>query len=156
MGNNHIILGGFFGLGIAAPPTPAALAGVFIFVFAGALCLGIGALFFHQGFAIGDWDLVIIGVNFRKRQKPVPITAVIDKGRLQRRLDPRYFCKIDVASQLAFVFRFKVELFNLVSVHHHNARFLGVGGIDKHFLSHVFRLHDVADRRHNRRGPARS
>ena len=71
------------------------------------------------------------------------VPAVIDKGRLKRRLDPRYLGEIDVASKLAFVFGFKVEFLNLVSVNHHDAGFFRVGGIDKHFLRHCFRSHDT-------------
>ena len=71
----------------------AFILGVFLVALAG----GIGPLFSQQGFAVGDGDLVIIGVNFRKCQKPVPVAAVIDKGRLQRRFNPRHFGQIDIA-----------------------------------------------------------
>ena len=69
------------------------------------------------------------------------IAAIVHKGRLKRRLDPSYFCEVDIASKLAFILGFKVKFINLVSVCHHNASFLGVGGVDKHFLSHVVHLH---------------
>ena len=62
-----------------------------------------GALFIEQGFAVGDWDLIVIGVNFGKGQKAVPIAAVINKGRLQRGFNPRHFGQIDVSGKLALV-----------------------------------------------------
>ena len=49
-----------------------------------------GFFFFcHQRLTVGDGDLVVIGVDFRKRQKAVAVAAVVDKGRLQRGFDPR-------------------------------------------------------------------
>jgi hypothetical protein len=80
-------------------------------------------------------------MDFREREEPVAVAAIIDEGRLKRWLDPRYFCEIDVASKLALVFGFKVEFLDLVSINHHNAGFLRVGGIDKHFVWHKFRVH---------------
>ena len=80
------------------------------------------------------------------------VPTIIHKGRLKRRLNPCYFCKIDVASKLAFVFGFKVKFLNLVSVHHHNAGLFRVGGIDKHFLGHVFQLHAGSPRDLERSG----
>ena len=71
----------------------------------------------------------------------MPVTAVIDKSRLKRWLDPCYFCEIDVASKLTSVFGFKIELLDLVSINHHDAGLFRVGGIDKHFLSHNSKLH---------------
>jgi len=41
-------------------------------------------------------------MDFRKRKETVPITTVIDKSRLKRRFDARYFCEIDITSKLAF------------------------------------------------------
>jgi hypothetical protein len=104
---------------------------VIFFFFLGT---GKGALFFDQRFAVGDRDLVIIRVNFGKGQKAVAVSAVIHEGRLQRRFDPRHLGEVDVPRKLAFVDGFKVEFLDLVSVDHDHPSFLGVGGIDKHFL----------------------
>ncbi len=52
--------------------------------------LGFGdfALFgFDQRLPVGDRDLVVVGMDFRERQKAVAVAAVVDKGGLQRRLD---------------------------------------------------------------------
>ena len=35
-----------------------------------------------QGLPVGDRDLVVVGMDFRKRQEAVAIAAVIDEGRL--------------------------------------------------------------------------
>jgi hypothetical protein len=73
-------------------------------------------------------------MDFGKGQEPMAIAAVINKGRLQRRLDPRHLGKIDISRQLPLVYSFKIELFDTVSIDHNNPSFLGMGGVDKHFL----------------------
>jgi hypothetical protein len=66
-----------------------------VFVVGGAL----GAAFFvDQCLPVGNWDLVIVGVNFAECQEAMAIAAVIDKGGLQRRLNARHFRQIDIAS----------------------------------------------------------
>ena len=46
------------------------------------------ALFLRdQSLPVGDGDLVVVRMNFRKRQEAVTVAAVIDEGRLQRRLN---------------------------------------------------------------------
>ena len=137
-GGDRIIRLGLFCL--RARPRAAAAACLGFIVFGGhRFC--IGALFFQQRFTVGDRDLIIIRVDFREGQEPVAVSAIVNKCRLKRRFDPCYFCQINVASELAFVFGFKVEFFNLVPVDHHNPSFLGVGGVDKHLLCHVVFLH---------------
>lgn len=75
-------------------------------------------------------------MDLGKGQEPVPVAAVFDKGRLERRLHPGHFGKVDVSGKLAFVDGLEVEFFNLVSVHHHNPGLFGMGGIDQHLLGH--------------------
>ena len=59
----------------------------------------VGALLlFDQRLPIGDRNLIVVRMDFGKRQKAVAIAAVIDEGGLQRRLDARHFRQIDVAS----------------------------------------------------------
>ncbi len=96
----------------------------------------IGPLFVQQGFAVGNRDLVVIGVDFGKGQKSMAISAVIHKGRLQRRFHPRDLGKVNVPGELPLVYCFKVKFFDLVSVHHHNAGLFRVGGVYQHFLDH--------------------
>ena len=106
-GGDRVIAGRLFRLGFRARPPPATSAplgrlarrlALFLFFFLGGERLGIGLFFGDQRFAVGDRDLVVVRVNFRKRQKTVAVAAVVDKGRLQRRFDPGYFCKVDIAS----------------------------------------------------------
>ena len=103
----------------------------------GLLRLGIGAFLGDQGRAVGGGDLVIIRVDFREGQKAVAVSAVIHKGRLQRGFDPRDLGQIDVARNLALVYGLEIKFFDLGSVHHDHPSFLGMGGVDQHFLCHV-------------------
>mmetsp|Transcript_18163 Transcript_18163/g.28373 ORF Transcript_18163/g.28373 Transcript_18163/m.28373 type:complete len:697 (-) Transcript_18163:5201-7291(-) len=140
-----IIILGRSGLGFGGRPAPGGFRlGLVFFLVTGLLGLGIGAFFGHQGLAVGHGDLIVIRMNFREREEAMAIAAIVHKGRLKRRFNPCYFCEIDVAGKLAFVFRFKVEFLNLVSVHHHDAGLFRVGGIDKHFLGHSLSLHNSA------------
>ena len=64
-------------------------------VIGGALC----ALFLvDQGLPVGDRNLIVVGVDFAKRQEAVAIAAVVDESGLQRRLDARHLRQIDIAS----------------------------------------------------------
>jgi hypothetical protein len=56
--------------------------------------------FGHQAFAVGDRDLVVVGMDFAEREKTVAIAAVIDESGLQRRLYPDDFRQVDVAFDL--------------------------------------------------------
>ena len=133
LGLHSIIALDLFGLGAR---TRAAATGAFGFFFFLFLCFRIGHFFGQKRLAVRDRNLVIIRMDFGECKEPVAIAAVIHKSRLKRRFDARYFCEIDVASKLAFVFRFKIEFLDLVSVHHHDAGFFRVGGVDEHFLCH--------------------
>jgi hypothetical protein len=66
----------------------------------------------------------------------VAVAAVLDEGRLQRRLNARHLGEIDVASKLFAVLALEIELFNAGSVDHHHTRLFGVCGIDQHSLGH--------------------
>ena len=95
--------------------------------FSGMLCL-----FTKQRFAIFLRDLIVIGVDFRKGEEAVTVSAVIDKRRLKRRLDPCYFGEVDISFELATFRRFKIKFLNLVSLDHRNPGFLRVAGVDQH------------------------
>ncbi len=106
------------------------------------LAIGGGAeavllFFLLQGLPLGQRKLVIIRVDFVEGQKAVTIAAIIDEGGLQRRLYPRDFCEIDIAAKLFLRRRFIVEFLDPTATQHHNPGFLRVGGVDKHFISHV-------------------
>ena len=68
-----------------------------------------------QPFAVGDGDLIVVGVDFRERQEAVAIAAVVDERRLQRRLYARDFGEIDVAAQLAAARGLEVEFLDPVA-----------------------------------------
>ena len=54
-------------------------------------------LFVEQGLTVGDRDLVVVGVNFSKGEEAVSVAAVIDEGRLKRRLHARDLGEINIA-----------------------------------------------------------
>ena len=59
---------------------------------------GVG-LFLLQQFAVGDRDLVVVGMDFGEGQEAVAIAAIFHESRLQRRLDARNLGQIDIAAQ---------------------------------------------------------
>ncbi len=61
------------------------------------LRLGIGAFLGQQRLPVGDRDLVVVGMDFRKRQESVAVAAVVDEGGLQRGLDAGDLRQIDIA-----------------------------------------------------------
>ena len=89
-----------------APAAAAALAACRSLVFrrlggaGAAFLLGLGL---EQGLTVGDRDLIVVGMNFGKGQEAVAIAAVIDEGRLQRRLNARYLGEVDIASELLLI-----------------------------------------------------
>ena len=91
---------------------------------------------FNQRLAIGDRDLVVIGVDFRERQKAVAIAAVVDEGGLERRLYPRDLGEIDIAAQLAAARGFEVEFLDPVAAQHDHPGLLRMGGVDEHLVGH--------------------
>ncbi len=93
-------------------------------------------LFAHQRFAVGDRDLVVVGVDFVEGQEAMAIAAVLDEGRLQRRLNPRHLGEVDIPSELLPVGAFEIEFFNARSVDDHHTRLFGVGCVDQHILGH--------------------
>jgi len=90
--------------------TAAAFAARLFFVFAMRT-----RLFFEQGLPIGDGDLIIIRVDFRKSEKTVAIAAVVDEGGLERRLHPRDFGEINIAAQRLLVGRFEIEFLDPIT-----------------------------------------
>ncbi len=98
------------------------------------------SLFAQQGFAVGDGDLVIVGVDFVEGEEAVAVAAVLDEGRLQRRLNARHLGEIDIPSELFAVLALEIELFNTGPIDHHDTRLFGVCGVDQHLLGHKKRL----------------
>ena len=93
-------------------------------------------LFAQQFFAVADRNLIIIGVNFVKGEKPVAVAAIFHKGRLQGRLNAGYFCQINIAAQGRLCAGFKIKFVDLIVVQNHHPGFFRVDGIDKHAFGH--------------------
>src|SRR5690606_22898209 len=53
-------------------------------------------LFAQQGFAVGDRDLVIVGVDLVEGQEAVAVAAILHEGRLKARLYARDLGEIDI------------------------------------------------------------
>ena len=77
----------------AAAAAPAAFFAVTVFVFVVPI-RALGAL---KRFAVFLRDLIIVGVNFAKRQETMTVAAEFHEGRLQGLLDPGDLRKIDVS-----------------------------------------------------------
>ena len=88
----------------------------------------------HDGFAVGDGDLVIVGMDFVEGQEAVAIAAVFDEGGLEAGLYAGDFGQVDVAAKLALRSGFEIELLNLASVHDGDPGFFRVGRVDQHCL----------------------
>jgi hypothetical protein len=71
--------------------------------------------FFQKGEAVGDRDLVIIGMDFREGEEAVAVAAIFNEGSLQRGFDPRHFRQIDIAAQLLAVGSLEVEFLYAVT-----------------------------------------
>ena len=103
--------------------------------------LGIGGarsalLLVDQRLPVGDRDLIVVGMDFAEGQEAVTVAAVIDEGRLQRRLDARDLGQIDVAAKLLAVSGLEVEFLDTVAAQNHHPGFLRVGRIDEHLVGH--------------------
>jgi len=115
-------------------------------VFALLLGLAMGAFIrFDQGLAIGDGDLIIVGVNFAEGQKAVAVAAVLDEGCLQRRLYAGDLGEIDVAAQLLALGGLEIKLFDAIAADHDDPGLFRVGGVDQHFVGH-FGTHEGGGR----------
>jgi hypothetical protein len=89
----------------------------------------------QQRLPVGDRDLVVVGVDFAEGQEAVTVAAVVDEGRLQRRLYPCHLGEIDIAAQQLACGRFVVEFLYPAVAQHHHPSFLRVRGIDEHLVA---------------------
>ena len=69
----------------------------------------------EERFAVFARDLIIVGMDFRKGEEAVTVSAVFDKCGLQRGLDPRHFRQIDVSPERLFIGGFEIEFFDSVT-----------------------------------------
>ena len=89
-----------------------------------------------QRLPVGDRDLIIVRVDFGKRQEAVTVAAVLDERRLQRGFDPRYLGEIDIAAKLFAVRRLEIEFLDAVAAQHDHPGLLRVCRVDKHLVGH--------------------
>jgi hypothetical protein len=108
-------------------PRPAAIGTILGFLLGLAMSALVGL---DQGLAVGDRDLVIVGMDFAEGQKAVAIATVFDEGRLQRWLHARNLGEIDIAAQLFALGGFKIKLFDAIAAHHDDPGLFRVSGID--------------------------
>ncbi|MNL21705.1 hypothetical protein D3C87_1430080 [compost metagenome] len=114
----------------------------------------LGLFVAQQRFAVGDRDLVIVGVNFAEGEEAVAIAAIFDKRRLQGRLNARDLGEVNVAPQLAAGRRFEVELVEPVTRCDDNPCFFRVDGIHQHSLGSHNELRALARRQEAAGRPA--
>jgi len=88
--------------------------------------------FGHDGFAVGDGDLIIIRVDFVEGQEAVAVAAIFNEGGLQARLYAGDLGEVDVPAKLAARTGFEIELLNLAAVHDRDARFFRVRRVYQH------------------------
>src|SRR5690606_16714160 len=88
----------------------------------------------HDGFAVGDRDLVVVRVDLVEGQEAVAVAAVLDEGGLQAGLYAGDLGEIDVAPKLTLRAGFKVEFLDLTALDDRDAGLLRVGGVDQHGL----------------------
>jgi hypothetical protein len=120
-----------------AVPVPVAVL-VAITAAARLVIVGLGFLdiLAHQGFAVGDRDAVIIGMDFAEGEEAMAVAAIFHEGSLQRGFDPGYLGEIDIAFERVPAGDFDVEFFKPAAVHHRDAGFFRVGGVDQHNFGH--------------------
>jgi hypothetical protein len=128
---------------VAVARTAATVAGTILALFLG---FAMGAFVgLDQGLTVGNRDLIIIGVDFAEGQEAVAVAAILDEGRLQRRLYARDLGEIDVAAQLFALSGLEIKFFDAIAADHNDPGLFRVGGIDQHFVGH-FGTHDGGGR----------
>ena len=91
-------------------------------------------LLLEERLPVGDRDLIVVGMNFVEGEEAVAVAAVVDEGRLQRRLNARHLGEIDIAAQQFAGGDFEVEFLYPAVAQHHDPGLLGMRGIDKHLV----------------------
>ena len=88
----------------------------------------------HNGFAVGDGDLIIIRMDFAEGEEAVAVAAVLHESSLQAGLYANDLGKIDIAAKLALRAGFKVEFLDLTALDDGDPGLLGMRRIDQHGL----------------------
>ena len=113
------IIGAFVGIGLAV-----------------AGRLGLLALLLDERFAVGNGNLVVVRMDLTEGQKAVAIATIVDERRLQRRLDPGDFRKIDIAFQPVLGGRLEIKFVKLGAIHHNHPGLFPVGSVYEHAFGH--------------------
>lgn len=71
-------------------------------------------------------------MDFVERQKTMSISTVFNKGGLQGRFDPGYFCKVDIARKLFAGRGFEIEILNPISIGDDDAGLFRMRRVDEH------------------------
>ena len=90
----------------------------------------------QQRLAVSNGQLVVVRMDFGKGQKAVTVAAVVDKGRLQGRFNPRHPGQIDVGFNRAAICGFVIDFLDPTVDHNHDPGFVTPGRVDKHLLAH--------------------
>jgi len=110
------------------------------------LSLAMGAFVgLDQRLTVGDRDLIIVRMDFAEGQEAVAVAAVLDEGRLQRRLYAGDLGEVDVAAQLLALGGLEIKFFDAIAADHNDPGLFRVGGVDQHFVGH-FGTHDGGGR----------
>ena len=75
-------------------------------------------------------------MDFGKGKEPLPVPAIFDEGRLQRRLHARHLGEIDVAFERPLGRGLEVKFLDLLSVENDDSGLFRVACIDQHTLGH--------------------
>ena len=89
-----------------------------------------------QPFAVGDRDLIVVGMDFREGQEAVAVAAILHERRLQRRLDADDLGEIDVALEGLAGRGLEIEFFQSCSINDDHPGLFGVARIDQHAPCH--------------------
>ena len=128
--------------GVAVARAAAVAGAVFTLFFRLAMGTLIGL---DQRLTVGDRDLIVIRMDFAEGEEAMAVAAILDEGRLQRRLYARDFGKINIAAQLLALGGLEIKFFDTIATNHNDPGLFRVGGVDQHFVGH-FGTHDGGGR----------
>ena len=95
-------------------------------------------------------------MDFGEGEEAVAVAAVVDEGRLERRLDARDLGEIDVASQLLAVGSLEIEFLDAIAAHDDHPGLFRVGRVDEHLVGHAGSLWPAGSREQCRSHAGRS
>ena len=74
----------------------------------------------------------VTAVDFLKGQEPMPIGAILDESRFQRRFNPGDAAFVDVGFFLLAGGGFDVEVIEPLAIHHGDAQLFLLSGVNQH------------------------